>query len=893
MAGALEHPHHSADRERGGEPAPVVAGRAGAVTAAVAGLAAGWIAAGSTGLVAHPLGRALTCVALGVAAVAAWPSGERAWARRAVLLGGVVAALATAAPGLPPVNVMGVVLFLAFVSWTREGAERTTVVLAAMAVAALGIYRAAVTSVPLLWHAANAFGRAMGWAAAALGGGRLRVGATFGGVDCLVAMAALYVGWLGVTRPVRGPRGVWVAVAILGGHLGYLFAVSAAPAMLATLPASSAESGGWWAEAARVSVPWNLPALACAIHLTIAGAMLWWSAQPGDQATASTRPTPGRRWERYASWLLVCSLAAGFPVLTTLCRGKAGLRGKKIVVYQKGYLNWQRPAHGQYGQRSCGMYGMLPVHIESLGARCVVSPHLSGGDLADAAVVVLLYPDEPWEEGQLERVWAFVQRGGSLAVFGEHTVREADGGSRFNDVLAPTSMRVRFDSAMFAVGGWLHSYQTLAHPATMGVRDDQNQFGVVIGASVEAGWRTRAVLVGRFGWADAGDAGSSAAMMGNGRYDGGEQLGDLVLAAEESFGAGKVVAFGDTSSMANGILGGSHVFTSRLLAYLAGGALGPQAPWRQVVGTLAGLALAVVLVARPRAWQCAVAAAALAGGLCLCARAGVRSAEALPDGRNRSPNCLAYIDTTHLEASSGESWRPDGRAGLALTLMRNGYLTLDLPELTAERLRRAGLLVSIAPSRVFSPRERKVVRGFVERGGVFICTVGCDEAGPSRRLLADFGFRVGGAQVKRGMGAGAPQPLGHFKSPYVSTGEYMAHVRFHAAWPVECTAADAQIVARGPGDTAVIVARRVGRGTVVVVGDTCFAMNKNLEHADGTPFEGMRENAHFWRWLLTVLRDEPPWMPPVPHDEIAPAETIESFLGIEEPGDGPESEVEP
>ena len=107
-----------------------------------------------------------------------------------------------------------------------------------------------------------------------------------------------------------------------------------------------------------------------------------------------------------------------------------------------------------------------------------------------------------------------------------------------------------------------------------------------------------------------------------------------------------------------------------------------------------------------------------------------------------------------------------------------------------------------------------------------------------------------------------PQPLGHFKVPYVDAGEYKSYVRYWAAWPVACTATNAQVIAYGHGDKPVIVQRTIGKGKVVVIGDTCFAMNKNLEREDGQPIEGMRENAHFWRWFLTALRDQPMWVPP-------------------------------
>jgi hypothetical protein len=230
----------------------------------------------------------------------------------------------------------------------------------------------------------------------------------------------------------------------------------------------------------------------------------------------------------------------------------------------------------------------------------------------------------------------------------------------------------------------------------------------------------------------------------------------------------------------------------------------------------------------------------------------------MPDGRHRNPNNLAYIDASHVEAYSSESWRPEGVGGLALTLMRNGYLTLSLPKLTPQRLERAGLLLAIAPARSFSPAEVETVKAFVNDGGILIMTVGCDEAGPSKPLLDAFGLQVGPV----GSESLEPQALGHFKSPYLESGGKRVYVRFHAGWPVACTDASAHVMAYGRDNRPMIIMRRIGKGTVLLIGDTCFAMNKNLEYENGAPFEGLRENADFWRWLLTVLRNEPMWIPP-------------------------------
>jgi hypothetical protein len=193
--------------------------------------------------------------------------------------------------------------------------------------------------------------------------------------------------------------------------------------------------------------------------------------------------------------------------------------------------------------------------------------------------------------------------------------------------------------------------------------------------------------------------------------------------------------------------------------------------------------------------------------------------------------------------------------------MRNGYLTLMLPELTDQRLQGAALLVTVAPSRPYTLQERASIRRFVERGGVLICTIGNDRAGPSEPLLSELGFRVGTLRWRGNRRDGILEPLGYFKSPYLNNGERMAYVRFHAAWPIECSDPDARTIVRYPPDRPLIVARRLGRGRVVVIGDSCFAQNKNLEYEDGSPFEGMRENADFWRWFLAWLSEDEPWYP--------------------------------
>jgi hypothetical protein len=815
-------------------------GAVAAVGAAVAGLAAAWVAAGSVGLLAHPLRRAIALTFLLAAILVPRPlQGHKPKTGLLLLLLVLgVAAFMVTLPS-PPVNALAAAVVLAFLAYTSAGQRRDILLASAVAVVVFGVYRAAVTSVPWLWLAADSLSRALGAAAGWIAGRDLWVGSAFAGLDFLILTAVLWVLYLPATAPPRLARAIYGFLAILAGHLTYLVLLAYVPDLLALVPSPLVHK----------AVPWNFPALACVIYVLVIAAMFRWSVWQERVAPART----GMAWTAAA-----ISVAVLLPFIAAFYSKPLQLDSKKVVFYEKGFLNWLKPTHDSYGRLSSGMYGMLPVLLESLGARCVVSPDLSQADLEGADVLGVIFPDEPWQEGQLDRIYQFVQQGGSLLVLGEHTTRDPNGTNRFNELLAPTAMQVRFDSATFAVGGWLQSYEALAHPATAGIGDDQNRFGVVIGASVDARWPAQPLLVGRWGWTDDGDEASERAMMGNGQYDGGEKLGDLVLAAEQPFGKGRIVAFGDTSGFTNAIDVSTYEFTARLLAYLANKTARASVPWRQILALLAGVLLIALVCRRPGPWKTAFVAVALSGSLVACTLVTQAGARVLPDGRRATPTNLAYIDASHVGAYSDESWRLDGIGGLALTLMRNGYLTLDLRELTSARLERAGLLLSIAPTRAFSSKEVQAVKTFVNNGGTFILMTGYEQRTASLPLLQAFGMHVGLGQDK----AAEPEALGHFKSPYLESENRRVYVRFHAAWPVVCDDPAARVIAYGRDNVPVIVMRRLGKGTVLLIGDPCFAENINLEWENGAPFEGLRENADFWRWLLTMLRGEPMWIPP-------------------------------
>ncbi len=866
--------------------------------AALLALLSVWIVAGSTGMLAHSLRRGLALALVTGVVMLAWPLRPRRAAALVWLgLSLAAAALLFSSP-LAPLNVLAVAIVLLALSRGQESRNRLLIQQIAEAAVLLVIYRIACTSVPWLWLIADQAGGFLGRLAATITRQPLKIGATFGGLDFLVVMSYLVMAslirWPSGSRD-RDRRPDWRTIvrpalfylgAMLLCQLLYLAILSFAPSILkAEFPPPRWLSPlrmmilwnklllaiGQMIVALHVMIPWNMPLLAALFQSGLFFVILLRirrvPAAPAADISLGWNPLA------IARPAIVLAIAVAAVIVVARFPMEHDLQNKKIVFYEKGYLNWLKPEFGQYGRLASGMYGLTPAFLESYGARPLVSSDLSEADLKGADAVVTIFPNEPWRDGQLQRLWKFVEDGGTLLVAGEHTVWEngpdgrpadiSDGSerARFNDALKPTSIYVNFDTAEFAIGGWLHSYEALAHPITAGIRDEQNEFGVVIGASLNVRFPARPVLVGRYGWASPGDpTHEDRAMMGAESYEAGNKLGDIVLVAEQSLGKGKVVVFGDPSGFVNGIMPGCHDFMSRMYCYLSQGGGVALPPWRLwlALGLLVALAVALLLIRRPEAYAAAVLGLSVA--MSVCTSSTYRGWELLPDGRTapdgspRVPNNLAYIDTSHFGAFSPEDWRPEGLMGLKLNLMRNGYLALNLGEMTSPRLERARLLVSVAPAKPFTRREIDMVETFVRNGGVFISTVGYDDVGPSREMLANLGFYIGQRPEDERLGR-EPTPLSFFKAPFFNGETYMAYVRFFAGWRVICDDPARLVISQDPAGDELIVMRRLGKGLIVVVGDTFFAANKNLENEGGEPIDDMHENAVFWHWLLTLLQN--------------------------------------
>ncbi|MCU0960418.1 MAG: hypothetical protein MUF48_09960 [Pirellulaceae bacterium] len=860
------------------------------------GLCAAWLAAGSTGPLTVSLQVILCYLLLAACLIQARP--RFTWRGWTLLAGvGVVLVVASRTAGPTELSrVLTVATTMAFLACGMTGVAGRLMWIGALSVMALGLFRCVQFTVPVVWIASDRLGTALGMLAGRVAGRSLVTGASFGGVDYLVVMFVFCGLWLTLLRPPRRLAALWAVLAICILHGAYLALVAYNHEVSQLLPVDDVPDMGnpyvpppfSWSGLWQQLIPWNLPLVAALLHTAAAVVLVRMG-----QYESVTAHGAGKAWERPGRTAAGLAAALAVSMVAVELHGRpstAGLEGKRFVAYPTGQLDWEVPQHDRYGRDAAGMYGALAWLVESLGGELDVPDQFEAASLESADVVMVLHPDTSLAPEHEELMWQYVRRGGSLLVVTEGFSAANGLARRVNELLEPTSIVVQRDAAASAAVDWWGSTRLLEHAVTAGMDPRRMRCLSDAGASLQTTWPARPLIVGSWGWS-APEQG--AAWTDSPAAQGGAKLGDLVLAAEQRLGEGRLIVLGDNTSLTNeGVVDG-HALVQQLLAYLSH----EDSGWVQAVsGAAIGLGLLVLWLGLWRLGSpgamvtcCVIFALALAvdrqvvGG----AAGRIPDGARIKSGDTRSAgNRLAYIDASHLEPYSLQAWGFDALNGLALNLFRNGYLPLMLHEFSAARLNQAGLLVSIGPARRFSPAEREIVQDFVHRGGVLITLVGAEEADASAALLADFGLRVPRSPVPTRDADPEPEPFGRTRAEYLEVepgdGEpYRASVRLFAAWPVESLDADGEVLAYGrntlpvvqsEAELPVIMQRAFGEGQVVVIGDTCFAMNKNLEYIGGQPFFGGHENAHFWRWLLTRVRKEPEWVPPRPPQVATPPE---------------------
>jgi hypothetical protein len=684
--------------------------------------------------------------------------------------------------------VLGSVVAALAVLWVRRTLDRAPYANAVLLIAAL---RLAFTTAAG-WHCETGLAAAQSSAASVLAGHRIDLGPTYA-ASRVVILEVLLLLCAAPCRPLRRPG------SILAGAIGAPLAIGLAAGSLKAFGSGSPDHG---TRLLATQLPWAATAVVCTSAFA---------------ASRFSTLTPVRSRVILAVTLLVTTSAVALAALGTGPR-----ETRSVLLYEPGFQNWLAPSEKEFGRYSAGMLGTLPRFVEALGAEPRMTRDLAAEEITSADAIVLINQDAPLPSGTVDRLDAFVRAGGYLVVVADHTfLHERRGGKPqlfANEPLRFTHMRFANDSADPLAPGFSASVRACRLGGSLRPGAG-NPSGTSIGGAVHTSWPARPVLVATYAYEDLGLAAHDAqrGFLGDLVWNRGERLGDVVLAAEEDMGKGRVLVVGDTTGVTN--LGRPFHW------HWWGASLRPAAgaPGRTYACAVLLLASAVFVIAgRPRA-------AMIGFALALGSMAG-RDHEARPLA-GEAP--VLVLDQAPCPEGRAGGWDGDGSLSLLLSAYRAGYVPCVGDAREGALLDRVEALVVAAPRADPGREWAERILAWVETGGRLFVGASHADSRNIAGLLAPLGAEVSPRILgpRRMILAGATVTLREPWALDVARGSWR---------PLLC--ADGEVLA---------AARDVGRGEVVLVGDSRFFRNEALESAERVDEENVR-------YLVGLLRrDEP------------------------------------
>lgn len=519
---------------------------------------------------------------------------------------------------------------------------------------------------------------------------------------------------------------------------------------------------------------------------------------------------------------------------------------KRVLFLDNGFFDLKVPTFDSFGTYEGGLFGMVPRYLAHLGYQFeTTKDDLTAERLEATDILVLTNVVRDWKPAELKAIHAFVENGGGLLVQGDHT-DFMNSKKSLDAVLEPYGVRFNFDSGYPARPNWRYCFDYLPHPITSNI-NRYDQASISVGATLSIESPSYPIVIGKYGIGDIGDYKNlSGNYLGNYAYDLGERLGDVNLVAGCHAGKGKVLVFGDTSTFQNGGLAFSipHM-SSQVFQWLGHDkGRGPS----QTISLLLFLIAAVLLALMGNLPAIFATTLVFVLGLAhLGATSYTRNAYAF----DYPSEHMLLFDMGHQGAFSFQAFERDNPSALLGNTARNGYqpfLVNDLKELD-----KAKVYVTIAPNKPFSKGEIAELKAFMEAGGSVILASGYEQREGAKTLLNEFGLDL------------AQSPLG--PAPIVKSAEARARgIQFVSAWPIvdvskgeprnlmrvriaeEDMVRTPQGIRMKPGakrhlvtirddirilfhhkSFALAIQKTVGQGNLIVIGDSLFFGETNIE----------------------------------------------------------------
>jgi hypothetical protein len=338
--------------------------------------------------------------------------------------------------------------------------------------------------------------------------------------------------------------------------------------------------------------------------------------------------------------------------------------------------------------------------------------------------LVLIMCSKPYSKKEIEDIWQFVEKGGSLLVIGDHT--DIDNVmSTLNPVIEHFGIRLRFDTI------WLSTNKRgpviyASHPVLWNLKE----VSLSVGASLDLSAPAKPLLMTSYGiFSDKGNPmAPDNAYIGNSALDRDEQVGDLILAAASRYQKGKVLVFSDSAYFQNTSLYRNYAFAYQVFDWLN---RDNSQSYRFWLWSIPFFVLLFVLALYYRGRPLTVLPVCLA--LSLIASIAISSslnARHYPQVNFKAiANKVLFDFAHHNEYSTYWYLRDHSNVGvdsLIQQAIRIDYhpFIKEKGEITYDELKDYGVYVSIAPNVPFTSKEIESISRYVKEGGGFLVLEG-------------------------------------------------------------------------------------------------------------------------------------------------------------------------
>lgn len=568
-------------------------------------------------------------------------------------------------------------------------------------------------------------------------------------------------------------------------------------------------------------------------------------------------PRPARRWLGLGAVAAVVMSVVG---AVAFCRGAVDERppSPTLGIVDGGLKTLELPDAQVFDEADQAQFGgltrLLPLYGWSVR---IIEEYFEPQALEGLTVLAIINPTVYLQDNQKAAVQAFVRGGGRLLVLGDHTDIGGIMGP-LNDLLDFTSIRFKFDSAIpgdSPLWKWKHCLRGALSPSFY--RRANDRFGISVGASLETGSSARVLVLADRGFSDIGRPDYGISRLGDMQYNPGELKGGLPLVAEERVGHGVVQVWGDTAGFQLSSLTTTGTFIAGSLDDLA--RRRPAGNGRRIVAACLVVVLlgaTMVLALHP----VHLLAALLGGGLALSGLGTVFFAP--PDAHvERDLASAAVLDLSHAPSAPAAA-PPRGLHRLGEIFVRHGTILLGSRDFQSGLADGPAWWVIVAPNRRYSRREADQLEAYVRAGGRLLVFAGYRHRAALENVLTRFGVEIdpsmfGSAHNSRIarddwrqelLEQALPSNRGQVPDPDDPFARaYDAEIQCKEIHPVLAEGAEALLTCWGK---PIAVHQRHGDGSFVLIADSRFVNDENLQDGEGA---ASRLNVRNAKFLLQCL----------------------------------------